>query len=403
MRYNSTVCEIMELFLANDTGKKRIFISACEPSADNHCANLIEALNELNTRQEVFNDDIDWVGVGGEKMTAAGCEILAETTSKAAMLHNALGQVSFYYKLLKKINAYFENNKVDLVIVCDSPAFNFHVARIAKKHGVKVLFYVAPQLWAWAAWRIWKLRMWCDKLACILPFEEEWFTSRGVDATFVGNPLFDDIGGDFDENVRDYADFDPWSAQIALFPGSRNAEIKKLWPAMQRIAMNMQESWPRTQFIVTAANQEKLQMLMDREIRGFNCKYTLGDTVTAAMNVDLALVASGSATLEVAAAGCPMIIMYQSSRFLWHLLGRWLVKTRFLSLVNILAGREIVPEFMPYFTSLKPIEKTCNSLISSKLRLVKASTELISLVKPLAEDYASDKVAAMAIDMMTQD
>jgi lipid-A-disaccharide synthase len=403
MLYNPAPVILTECFLAEENGKKRIFISACEPSADNHCAGLIESLNELNRQQELFKDGIEWVGVGGEKMAGAECDILQETTSKAAMLYNAIGQIRFYSRLLKRISTYFENNKVDLVIVCDSPAFNFHVARIAKKHGVKVLFYVAPQLWAWAAWRIWKLRMWCDKLACILPFEEDWFTTRGVDATFVGNPLFDDIPGDFDENKRNYADFDPWAARIALFPGSRNAEIKKLWPAMQKIAMSMQDSWPRTQFVVTAANQEKLQMLMDKEIRGFNCKYTMGDTVTAAMNVDMALVASGSATLEVAAAGCPMIIMYQSSRFLWHILGRWLVKTRFLSLVNILAGREIVPEFMPYFTSLKPIEKTCNSLISSKLRLIKASSELVSLVKPLAQDYASDKVAAMAVEMMTEE
>lgn len=380
--------------------KKRIFISACEPSADSHCAKLITAFNEANTRREFHPAGIEWVGVGGEKMAGAGCDILAETTSKAAMLHNAFGQVRFYYKLLKQINTYFEENKVDLVVVCDSPAFNFHVARIAKKHGVKVLFYVAPQLWAWAAWRIWKLRMFCDKLACILPFEEEWFNTRGVETVFVGNPLFDDLGPDLEANRREYANFDPWAGQIALFPGSRNAEIKKLWPAMQRVAMSIQDSWPRTKFVVTAASQEKLQMLMDREVRGFNCRYTIGDVVSASMEVDLALVASGSATLQVAAAGCPMIIMYQSSRFLWHLVGRWLVKTRFLSLVNILAGREIAPEFMPYFTSTKPIEQACNSLLSSKLRLMKISSELISLVAPLATQRASENVANIAIEMM---
>ncbi len=381
---------------------KRIFISACEPSADVHCALLIESLNESALETAGLERGIEWVGVGGERMEQAGCQLLEDTSSKAAMIYDAFRQVGFYYRLLKRINTYFEKNKVDMVVVCDSPAFNFHVARIAKKHNVKVLFYVAPQLWAWAAWRIWKLRTWCDKLACILPFEEEWFTSRGVDAVFVGNPLFDELDVELAENRREYADFDPWQARLAMFPGSRNAEIRRLWPAMQKIGMNIQASWPRVTFLVTAPTQEKLQILMDKEVRGFNCKYAIAEVAQTASQVDLAMVASGSATLEVAAVGCPMVVMYQSSRILWHLIGRWLVRTRFLSLINILAGREIVPEFMPYFTSLKPIEKTCSSLLGSKLRLMKVSSELISVVEPLAQGCASDKVAALVTEMLTK-
>lgn len=388
--------------MTDANGTKRIFISACEPSADVHCAHLIESLNESVGETAGLEGGIEWVGVGGERMVQAGCQLLEHTSNKAAMIYDAFRQVGFYYRLLKRINTYFEKNKVDLVVVCDSPAFNFHVARIAKKYNTKVLFYVAPQLWAWAAWRIWKLRTWCDKLACILPFEEEWFNSRGVDAVFVGNPLFDKLEVDLAENRREYADFDPWQARIALFPGSRNAEIRRLWPAMQKLAMNMQASWPRVTFVVAAPNQEKLQMLMDKEVRGFNCKYAIAEVAQTASQVDLAMVASGSATLEVAAVGCPMVVMYQSSRILWHLIGRWLVRTRFLSLINILAGREIVPEFMPYFTSLKPIEKTCSSLLGSKLRLMKISSELISVVEPLAQGCASDKVAALITEMLAK-
>ena len=382
--------------------KKRIFISACEPSADVHCARLIGSFAELAAKTPGWDEGVEWVGVGGDRMKQAGCELMENTTGRAAMLHHAFGQVGYYYRVLKRIGAYFEKNKVDLVIVCDSPAFNFHVARLAKRANSRVLFYVAPQLWAWAAWRIWKLRMWCDKLACILPFEQEWFTSRGVDAVFVGNPLLDDLDDLLWQKRREYADYDAWQAKIALFPGSRSAEIAKLWPAMQKIAMNLQMNWPRITFIVGAPNQERLQMLMDKELRGFNCKYTISGVAQTAASADMALVASGSATLEVAAAGCPMIIMYQSSRLLWHLVGRWLVRTRFLSLVNILAGREVVPEFMPYFASCKPIHKTCNSLLSSKLRLIKMSSELTDVVKPLAQGYASEKVAELAMDMLGQ-
>ena len=164
----------------------RIFISAAEPSADAHCAGLITALQKSGY-------DIECVGVGGPKMAEAGCRLLETITGKAVMIYKAFRHVLHFYRLIKRITGFLKNNKVDLVIVCDSPAFNFHVAKAAKKAGIQTLFYVAPQLWAWAGWRIGKLRRYCDKLCCILPFEEDWFGQRGVEAVFVGNPLFDEV------------------------------------------------------------------------------------------------------------------------------------------------------------------------------------------------------------------
>ena len=124
--------------------KKRIFISACEPSAQLHCANLIKAVN-AKTCGDV---EIEWVGLGGDKMAAAGARLLEDTVEKAAMTYNVLGQIGSYIKRIKRVSAYLKSNKVDLVIVCDSPAFNFHIAKAAKRAGIPVLFYVAPQLWA---------------------------------------------------------------------------------------------------------------------------------------------------------------------------------------------------------------------------------------------------------------
>ena len=178
----------------------RIFMSAAEPSADAHCAGLITALQQKGY-------DIEFVGVGGPKMAAAGCSLLQSTTGKAAMLYNAFKQVFHYYALLRRIRSFFKNNKVDLVIVCDSPSFNFHVAKAAKSADIKTIFYVAPQLWAWGGWRIRKLRKYCDKLCCILPFEQDWFGQRGVEAVFVGNPLFEEINIDPAGHRRTYADF----------------------------------------------------------------------------------------------------------------------------------------------------------------------------------------------------
>jgi len=396
--------------MAGQSTKTRIFISACDPSADVHCANLIKAFEPISC-QPANSDDkeqsslsarqVQWVGVGGRQMAQAGCELLENTVAKAAMIYNAFGQVRSYIKLLKRISAYFADNKVDLVIVCDSPAFNFHVAKAAKKAGVKVMFYVAPQLWAWAPWRIWKLRRLCDKLVCILPFEVEWFVGRKVDATFVGNPLFDGLSIDIENSYKDYSGFDPRNCRIALMPGSRGAEIKTLWPAMQRIGLRLKRKWDGVRFVACAADEEKLGVLIDKEVKGFECEYVTGDAAGVAGGSDFALVASGSATLQVAAAGCPMVIMYQSSVILWHLVGSWLVRTRFLSLVNILAGRELVPEYMPYFRSISPIFSRCVGLLQSKSRLVKMSRELVDLARPLATGTVSQKVAEMAGEMIS--
>ncbi len=381
--------------MAEGNAKKRIFISACEPSADMHCANLIHAAERRG-----LGGQIEWVGVGGEQMARAGCRVLEDTVSRASMIYNALGQAGFYWKIARRIGDYLRSNKVDLVIVCDSPAFNFHVARAARAAGIKVLFYIAPQLWAWAPWRIRKLRRCCDKLACILPFEEDWFCSRNVDARFVGNPLFDDVSIDFTNRRKDYSNYEPRKATIALMPGSRIAEVRSLWPAMQKVAIQILQKWPQSTFIAVAPSEGKMQLLRSRKLSGFKCEFTVGNAIETANRADIALVASGSATLQVAAVGCPMVIMYQSSRLLWHLAGRWLIRTRFLSLVNILAGREMVNEFMPYFKSIRPIVDCCNTLIGNKILLTKISADLEGLVAPLTVGWASDEVAQMAWEMI---
>jgi lipid-A-disaccharide synthase len=292
-----------------------------------------------------------------------------------------------------------KNNKVDLVIVCDSPSFNFHVAKAAKKAGVKTLFFVAPQLWAWGGWRIGKLRKRCDKLCCLLPFEQEWFGRRGLDAVFVGNPLLDKLEIDGSRQEQ-YASFDPKNARLALMPGSRPAEIDSLWRPMQQIALRLKEKYPAVTFFAVAVDTKRKEILRAAQIPGFECQYSIDSVNKTAGAVNFSIVASGSATLEVAAAGCPMVIMYQSSRFLWHLFGHWIVKTKYLSLVNILAGRELVPEFMPYFTSIEPIIASIEQLLQDNNKLAWLSGELIKLTKPLAEKKASREVAKIALEML---
>ncbi|MDT8301946.1 MAG: lipid-A-disaccharide synthase [Sedimentisphaerales bacterium] len=376
-----------------DKNKKyRVFISAAEPSADAHCAGLITALKDSGY-------DIEFVGVGGPKMAEAGCELLEATVSKAVMIHKAFMHIWRYYKLIKRLTGFIKSNKLDLVIVCDSPAFNFHIAKAAKRAGVKTLFYVAPQLWAWASWRIRKLRKCCDKLCCILPFEQEWFSQRGMDVVFVGNPLFDklEIGS---YHYKRYVDFNPERVRFALMPGSRTAEIESLWSPMQQIALRLKEKYPQACFITVAVDNEREQLLRKTQIGDFECEYKIGTVNETAGDVDFTIVTSGSATLEVTAAGCPMVIMYQSSRILWQLVGRWLIKTKYLSLVNILAGKELVPEFMPYFTSIEPIVESIELLLQNKDKLTQISGELIQLAQPLAVKKARKEVSQIVLKML---
>jgi len=372
----------------------RIFISAAEPSADAHCAGLIIALRKSGY-------DIEFVGVGGPKMAQAGCKLLENTVARAAMIYKAFSQIGHYCKLIKRVNGFLKSNKVDLVIVCDSPSFNFRVAKVAKKAGIKTLFYVAPQLWAWAGWRVRKLRKYCDKLCCILPFEQDWFREKGVDATFVGNPLLDELLTDLRSFARNYADFDPKKMRLALMPGSRAAEIDSLWQPMQQIALRIKEKYPAATFVTVAVDAKRKQALQAAQIPGFECRYSIDTVSDTAADADFALVASGSATLQVAAVGCPMVIMYQSSRILWHLVGRWLVKMKYLSLPNILASRELVPEFMPYFSSIEPIVQKIEQLLEDREKLTQLSNELIKLVEPLAAKKARDEVAKIVVEMVT--
>ena len=394
---------------------KRIFISALEHSAEMHCANLIKTVQDKTPASDAWPGQnhipseslerkIQWAGFGGERMAELGCQLLDNTVKRAAMIYNVLGQLGYYRKLIKQAEAYFAQNKVDLVVVCDSPAFNFHIAKAAKKYGITVLFYVAPQLWAWAPWRIHKLRRCCDKLACILPFEKDWFGGRGIDAEYVCNPLFDEMDIDLQQNFKPYTNYDQTSPKVALLPGSRDAEINSLWPAMLDTIAELLKKHPGAVFTACAPDAEKLDMLKniakDYTDSDIQIQYEVNQLIELTKQSDFALVASGSATLQVAAAGCPMVVMYQSNRWMWHLVGRWLIRTRFLSLVNILAGKQLAPEFMPYFTSIEPIVKAAKSLLCNSSKLANTSQALIKLVRPLTEHRACDTVADIVLKML---
>lgn len=371
----------------------RVFISAAEPSADDHCANLAIAFARAG------HENIELVGIGGPKMEQAGCKLLQKTGDKATMGLGPLAQLGYYYKLLKRIKNYLKSERIDVVVVCDSPAFNWHVAKFAKKMGIKTVFYVAPQLWAWASWRIRKMRRCCDKLCCLLPFEEDWFNSRGVETVFVGNPMLAAIKMPWGK-PKDYSDFESKNVRIAIMPGSRQAELKSLWQPMQQIALRIRAKYPGAAFVTVAVDEKRQKALEETQLPGFQCDYVVNAVCETANDVDFAIVASGSATLEVAALACPMVVMYQASKIGWHLAGRWLIKTPHLCLVNVAAGRELVPEFMPYFNSIDPIVERIERFLDNKSELTALSTELAELTAPFGKKDTAAEVAEVILEML---
>jgi len=370
-----------------------VFFSAAEASGDNHAGKVVELLRR-------DTPEVNCVGLGGEAMAGAGCNLLENLVDKSAMLTDAFVQVGFYWKLLQRVKRYLRQEPPEAVVLVDSPAWNFHVAYWAKKLDIPVLYYIAPQLWAWGGWRIGKLRRRVDEVACILPFEQQWLQQRGVKANYVGHPLFDD-----NQQIEPVS---PWLYEskvfptVTLLPGSRRHEIARLWPVMQEIACRIKQEYPDARFQTTAANAATVEILTETANKSLciDIRQTSIEAVTR--HVDLTLVASGTATLEVAAQNCPMVVMYYVHPLQWHLVGRWMVKTKYLSLVNILADKELVPEFMPFSGKADKVADTALELLADEKARRQMREALQDLLRPMMQGGASAKVAAMVRELMGQ-
>lgn len=371
-----------------------IFISAAEPSADLHGANLIRAVLEQCPA-------VRFVGVAGPRMVAAGCDRIFDMSSHSAMLLGALQAVGRAARMIQTCEAYLRRYPFDAAVVIDSPTLHLPLARRAHAVGVPVLYYIAPQMWAWGAYRMYKLRNHVDRVAVILPFEEKFFRDQGVNATFVGHPLQDQWAA---QSV-DPAGVDEIRSHgrpvVALLPGSRKHVVQEVLRGQVAVSERIREAVPEATFGVSVANSQVAGMIQQQlgrsraPIRAYPGRHA--ELLQAA---DLVLVASGTSTLEVAFHERPMIVMYNASRVGYQLIGRWLIRAGHLSLPNILAGREIVPEFMPYYTSIEPIVEKAIALLKSDEARAEMRAALADIVRPLRETRASERTASLLLDMI---
>jgi lipid-A-disaccharide synthase len=369
---------------------RRVFITVAETSGDKHAAQLVRSLRQLDSTITVE-------GFGGPDMAAAGTRLLRETVADAAMLHHGGKRALEVSRLLKEASQHYLQTRPDLHVCVDSSAMNLHFARRAKQAGIPVLYYVAPQLWASREGRMKKLRAYVDRLACILPFEEEYFRSHGVNATFVGHPLFDELPRD--RSMSNGLRFPDAPPVIGIVPGSRKTEVAANLTHLLDVAGSIECAFPGTRFLVPTTPATHAQVVEHAANDRTVVKENAFDELLP--QCDLCLCKSGTSTLHVAAYGVPMIVVYRVSRFLWNVLGRWLIRTRKIALVNILAGQtDLVPEFIPWYGSNQPVVDCALDMLKNPEKLNAQRARLNELIKTLDKRGASMNVARMAMEMM---
>jgi lipid-A-disaccharide synthase len=370
----------------------RVFVSAGEPSGDLHGANLVRALRDQRPQIELS-------GFGGERMASAGCEILYPLADHAVIgLTQAAASVPLVWRILSLADSYFRERRPDVVVVIDNPGFHWWLARTARKHGIPVVYFVAPQIWAWGAWRVSKMRRLIDEVLSTLPFEHEWYASRGVNSRYIGHPYFDelrkqqlDAGFLAEQRARP-------GTIIGLLPGSRRQELEQNPTSLLRAAKLIQSQRPDTRFLVACLKEEH-----KRRIEALVPEANVPVEVHAGRTPEIIELAhstisvSGSVGLELLYRAKPSVVMFRVAK-LGMLLAYSLKRVPYISLVNLLAGRELYPEFLSARCEAEGMAGHLLKWLNDPACYATLREELIRLRARVAEPGACERAARCIID-----
>ncbi len=366
---------------------RTVFVSAGEPSGDQHAGALVSAL-----RRRVPGIAVE--AVGGACLEAAGASLVARIEDLTVIgFVEVLRKVPAHLRLLRLIRERLARGDVGLVVLVDYPGFHLRVAAEARRAGVPVLYYVAPQLWAWGARRVRKMARTVARLAVILPFEEAYFSARGVATTFVGHPLLDRPALEADRpGVKRALGLDPARPLLGLFPGSRPQEVGRLWPVFREAAARLVAERPGLQLLAAAvpgAAYPAPGAIRVIEGRAREC-------FAAA---DAALCKSGTSTLEAALAGTPLVVAYRMHP-LSYLLARGLVRVRWIGMVNLVAGRTVAPELIQGAVTAEGLARAVGPLLQPGSAERQAQLEGLAEVRrrlgaPGAAERAADLARAL--------
>ncbi len=377
---------------------KTIYFVAGEASADNHGAALMRALRMLDP-------NLRFIGRGGPKMKAVAGDQFQDWIDQAGVLGlwEVIKQYGYFRKQFHQALGEIEMNKPDAVLLIDYPGFNLRLARALKERSLarKIIYYISPQVWAWNRGRIKKMAQWIDLMLCIFPFEAYLYNQSGLRTIFVGHPMIERLRAEKVSIERD-------QKLIGLFPGSRSREVKKIMPILIEAARELVRRDPGIRFEVAAASPEIAREIeravnsASPELDGFNRSsfpIKVGETNRIMQRAFAGMVASGSATLEAAYFRLPFVLVYKVS-WITYFVGRLVVKVNYLGMPNVLANREVVPEFIQHEAKPKKIAATVQRLIDDQTARREMISSFDAIIDSLGQGGASEKAAAVIMDAL---
>lgn len=372
--------------------RKKILIIAGEASGDLHAAHLVKSLKSLDPHIEVF-------GAGGKQMEEAGVEIIYDIVELAVVgFIEVIKHFHTFKYVLEKLLILLETRKPDVVILVDYPGFNMRFAKYVKEKNIPIVYYISPQVWAWGQNRIAEIKKLVDKMIVIFGFEEGLYKQAGVKVSFIGHPFLDIVHSDWkkEETIK-HLRLKHHSVKIALLPGSRQKEVERHLPEMLKACELIRAKLPEAEFILSR-RKELGNSTYNKIISGSKIKpHSLENRPYEIMEIsDLVIVSSGSATLETAIMEKPMVIIYKTSFLTWFL-ARNLIKIPDIGLVNIVAGKRIVPELIQFKATAKNIAAISLDILNNKEKRQDIKDGLRKLKGKLGEKGAASRAAHLII------
>lgn len=371
-----------------------VMIVAGETSGELYGALLATAL-----RNKI--PDLQLIGIGGRRMQAAGVRLVAGIAS-AFGLAEAVSALRELRKSFRSAVDALKEEKPSVLVLIDYPDFNLRLAEKAKQLGIKVLYYVSPQVWAWRRNRIYRIARLVDRMAVILPFEVDIYRETGLECEFVGHPVFDEIRGmPTDKNrLKEALGLDPGRPLLSLLPGSRAHEIDRLLPVLTALMDVFSPEFRDFQFCIPFApntDLQKYEALLE-PLRKRGVVINQGRSLEVMAASDCAVLASGTATLQAVLLNVPIVVIYKVS-LLTQLIGRLLIHARFMTLANILADREVVKEFLQGQVTLPNIMEELRKILADGRHRAELLDAYAKIQGIFSSRHASDRVAEMAIEM----
>jgi len=370
---------------------KKVLIVAGEASGDMHASSLVQNLKELNPKLSFF-------GIGGKKMESSGVE-LVERMEKLSIIgvSELFAKIKDVHAAYRKILSKVSETPPDLAILVDYPGFNLNLAKKLKQKKIPVIYYITPQVWAWGKSRVFTIKKYVDKAIVILKFEEELFKNYAIDATFVGHPLLDSIkalGAEEVASKKISLGLDGKRETIALLPGSRTSEVKRMLPVMLRACKIISQK-KDVQYVLLKNSSVDEALYRGMLERSRVLVTEIKDDTSACLSLaDFVFTSSGTATLECALMEKPMIIIYKTS-FLTAFLFKIFVHTPFIGLVNVIAKKEIVPEILQYDATPAKLAGEILSIISSQKKIEEQVSSLREVKMSLGTGGAAFRAAGI--------